>query len=355
VLSLQDEVAAAIADEVRIKLLPNEKARLASAHAVNPEAHEAYLRGLYHLYKRNPNDLEKSAGYFQQAITLDPRYALAYAGLADAYLLRGSMLYMVLPPREAMPKSKAAALQALQIDDKLPEAWATLAYVETLYEWNWAKAEQDFQRAIALNPSYAKAHLWYSMLLAAMGRHDEAIAESKRAHQLDPLSLITNSNMGLMLFFAGRYDAAVEQFHDVLELDPNFFVPHWQLGLVYEQKRMYEQARSEFQKALALSPGNLSVVETLAEIDALSGRKDDARRVLRDLERRSQHEFVSPYIMACLNVALGDSNEAFRWLEKAYDDRDNYLIFVRVDPALQSLRADRRFLDLTRRMGLGAN
>ena len=352
VIALQDEVAAAIADEIRIKLLPAEKARLATAHAVNPDAYEAYLRGMYHIHKRTPADLEKGTTYFQRAVELDPNYALAYAGLADCYALRGSLLYMVLAPQDAMPKSKAAALKALEIDSSLGEAYATLAYVETLYDWDWAKSEDDFRRAIALNPNYAQAHLWYAMHLAAMGRHDESIAEVKRAQELDPLSLIINTAHGLMLYFANRYDDAIVQFHKVLELDPDFFVARWQLGLVYEQKGMYAEARSEFEQARKLSPRNPAILGSLGEVDALSGRRKEALDALHQLTRLSKTEFVSPFVIALLETALGDRDQAFASLDKAYDRRDNYLIFLKVDPAFRTMRPDARFQNLLQRIGL---
>ena len=352
VLALQDEVAAAIADEIRIKLLPSEKARLTTSRAIKPEAYEAYLRGLYHIYKRNQTDLEQSTAYFQRAIELDPNYALAYAGLADSYALQGSLLYMVSAPQDVMPKSKAAAQRALEIDSNLGEAYTTRAYVETLYDWDWARSEEDFKRAIALKPNYAQAHLWYAMHLAALGRHSESIAEVKRAQELDPLSLIMNTSVGLMLYFANQYDEAIEQFRKVLELDPDFFVARWELGLVYEVKGMYEEARSEFQKARALSPGNPSILESLAEVDALSGRRTELREILRQLDQLSKHEFVSPYALALLNVALGAKDQAFESLEKAYDRRDNNLIFLNVDPALRTLRSDARFQRLLQRLGL---
>jgi tetratricopeptide (TPR) repeat protein len=352
VLALQDEVADAIAHEIRIQLTAGEQAHLARPRAVDPEAHEAYLRGLYHISKRTDTELEKSIAYFQQAIERDPNYALAYAGLADAYALRGSLLYMVLPPKEVIPKSKAAAMKALQIDDSLGEAYATLAYIETLYDWDWAKSREDFKRAIELNPNYAQAHLWYAMHLAAMGRQDGSIAEMKRARELDPMSLIINTSEGLMFYFAGRYDAAIEQFHKALELDPDFFVAHWQLGLAYEQKRMYEEALSEFQKAMTLSPANSTILESLGETYALSGRRSEALKVLNQLTQLSKQEFVSPYVIAALNVTLGDNDQAFEWLEKAYHQRDNNVIFLKVDPSLRAIRPDHRFQELLRRIGL---
>jgi serine/threonine-protein kinase len=351
-LALQDEVAAAIAHEIRIKLTPSEQARLATPRAINPEAHEAYLRGLYHISKRNEIDLGKSIAYFQQAIDRDSNYALAYAGLADAYALRGSFLYMALPPREVMPKSKDAALRALQIDNSLGEVHATLAYTEMIYDWNWVKSEEDFKRAIEISPNYAQAHHWYALYLAARGRQDESVAEMKRAQELDPLSLIINTNVGWTLYYAGRYDAAIEQLRKALELDPDFFVAHWELGLAYDQKGLHEEARSEFQKARMFSPGNAVILASLGEAYAGLGRKNDAREILHQLIQLSKQRFVSPYVIAELNASLGVEDQAFQWLEKAYAQRDNNLIFLKVDPRLRTIRSDPRFQDLLRRIGL---
>lgn len=352
VIALQDEVASAIASEIRITLLPTEKTRLTTARATKPEAYEAYLRGLYHIYKRDQADLEKSTEDFQRSVELDPEYALAYVGLADSYALRGALLYMELPPKDVMPKSKSAALKALEIDGGLGEAYATLAHVETLYDWDWAKSEEDFKRAIALKPNYAPAHLWYAMHLAARRRHDESFTEAKRAQELDPLSLISNTNVGLMFYFAGRYDDAIHQFHKVLELDPGFFVAHWTLGLAYEAKGMLDESRAEIDKARALSPDNPAILESLAETDALGGRTQQAHETLNALTQSSKKGFVSPYLIALLDTALGAKDEAFRSLAQACDLRDNNLIFLNVDPSLRTLRPDPRFQKLVERIGL---
>ena len=355
VLGLQDEVANAIAHEIGVKLTPSERAHLTTSHSVSPEAHEAYLRGLYYMSKRDEEGVDKSIAYFQQATTLDPNYALAYAGLADAYALQGSLLYIVLPPKQVIPKSKAAAMKALQLDQDLAEAHVTLAYIETIYDWDWANSEEDFKRAIALNPNYSQAHLWYGMHLAALGRQNEAIAQVKRAHELDPLSLINNSAQGLMLYFGGEYDAAIDQLHATLELDSDFFVAHWLLGMAYEQKRQYEDARSEFQKARRLAPRNSAILESLGEIAALSGRKKESLEILRELNQLSKQEFVSPYNLALLNVALGDKDRALDSLQEAYAQRDSNIIYLKLDPALQSIRSDARFQELLRRIGLSKN
>jgi len=352
VLALQDEVANAIAQEIGIKLTPNEQAQLQTNRLVDPEAHEMYLRGLYHIGKRTDQELETASRFFQQAIARDPQYALAYAGLADVYALRGTFLYMAVPPKDVMPEGKAAALKALQLDPDLAEVHATLAYIEMTYDRNWQKSEVDFKRAIELNPSYAQAHHWYALYLAVNDRRDEAVAEVKRAWELDPLSPIIQTNVGWILYYAGRYDEALAQYRRVLELNPSFFVVHWELGLVYEQKGLYEQARSEFQKARVLSPGNAVILASLADADAASGRKAEAEKILRDLNELSKQRFVSPYVIAELCAALGKQDRAFQFLQRAYDERDSFLVILKVDPRFKKVRSDRRFKELLQQINL---
>jgi len=352
VLALQSEVAQAIASEVRAKVTAEERVRLASAQPVNPEAYDAYLRGRFYQNKRTESALRKSVEYFQQAIQKDPSYALAHAGLADSYTLLGQLLYAVLPPSETMPKSKAAALWALQIDNTLGEARTSLAYIELIYDWDWVKSQEDFKRAIEFNPNYAQAHHWYAVYLGAMGRHLESIAEMKRAQKLDPLSSIVNTSVGWMLYYSRRYDEAIGQFRKVLELDPDFFVTHWELGLAYEQKGMYEEARSEFERARTLSPDNTVILASLGYVYALSGRRTEALEILNELTKLSKQRFVSPYVIGELNVGLGANDQAFKWFEEAYHQRDNWLIFLKVDPRLDAIRSSARFQALLSRLGL---
>jgi len=290
--------------------------------------------------------------YFQQAIQKDPSYALAHAGLADSYTLLGQLLYAVLPPSETMPKSKAAALWALQIDNTLGEARTSLAYIELIYDWDWVKSQEDFKRAIEFNPNYAQAHHWYALYLAVMGRQLESIAEMKRAQKLDPLSSIVNTSVGWMLYYSRRYDEAIGQFRKVLELDPDFFVTHWELGLAYEQKGMYEEARSEFERARTLSPDNPVILASLGYVYALSGRRTEALEILNELTKLSKQRFVSPYVIGELNVGLGANDQAFKWFEEAYHQRDNWLIFLKVDPRLDAIRSSARFQALLSRLGL---
>jgi len=347
VLTLQSEVAQAIANEVKIKLTPQEQARLARARPVSPEAHEAYLRGRYHWNLRTEDGLKKSLGYFQQAIEKDPAYALAYAGLADSYVILADG---VMAPREAYPRGKAAAFKALEIDETLAEAHAPLGAAREAYDWDWVGAEKEYKRAIELNPGYATAHQWYAMYLSEMGRHNEAIAETKRAQELDPLSLIINVHGGYIFFFARQYDEAIAQCRRTLELNPGFYQAHVYLGWPYEQQKLYAQAISEYQKAIALEPGNPALAAELARACAAAGKRTEALKVISQLKELSKQRYVSPYLMAQIHAALGDIDQACAWLEKAYEERSGELCTLKVDPRNDPLRSAPRFQDLLRRM-----
>ena len=350
VLALQSEVARAIAGEIKITLTPQEQTRLASARPVNPEAHEAYLKGRFYWNKRTADGLKKSLDYFQQAIERDPAYALSYVGLADCYVLMAAAEYAVLPPREGFPKAEAAARKALQIDDMLAEAHCTLAYSKGLFEWDWPGAEREFQRAFEINPSYATAHQWYALLLKDQGRLAEAFDEIKRAQALDPLSLIINCDAAVMYYWARQYDRSIQEYRKALEMDPNFAVAHWGLGRAYVEKRMFREATAELQKAIVLSGGSAVHLASLGHAYAVAGEKAAARDALSNLKDLSKRANVSPYDIALIHAALGEKDQAFEWLEKAYEQRDSSLIFLKVDPRLDPLRSDPRFQDLLRRM-----
>ncbi|MBI3950869.1 MAG: tetratricopeptide repeat protein [Acidobacteria bacterium] len=350
ILSLQREISGNIAQEIRITLTPQEQARLTSAGQINPAAYEAYLKGRYYWNWRVGEGFNRAIGYFQQAVELDPNYALAYVGLADCYNLLAN--YDLLPPREAVPKAKAAAKKALELDGTLAEAHASLAFARMYYDWDWQGAESQFQRAIDLNPNYAAVHHWYSLYLAMMGRSDEAMAEMRRAQELDPLSLIINTNVGWLYYFARQYDQAIGQCRKVLEMDANFFSARVKLGWTYEQRGMHEQAIAEFQTVLNVSSDDPALRAMLSRGYALSGRRDEAVRILHQLGEQSQRSYVSPYLIALVYTGLGEKDQAFDWLEKAYENRCGWLAWLRVDPKLDSLRSDSRFADLLRRVGL---
>ena len=349
VLTLQGEIARTIADEVKATVTPDVQARLARTRAVNPEAYEAYLRGRYFWNKRTEEAYKKAIAYFEQALEKDPAYALAYTGLADCYGLLAD--YGFVPWKEAYPRAKGAATKALELDEALAEAHTSLAVIKSEYEWDWLGAEREFKRAIELNPNYATAHHWYSDHLGEMGRHEEAIAEIKRAQQLDPLSVIINTIAGLRFHWARRYDEAVEQLRKTLEMDPNFAVAHHWLAQVYEQMGQHESAIAEHQKAITASGASSYAVAALGHAYA-AGKRNEALRILADLNERRKTAYVSPHDIAVIHVALGEKDQAFEWLEKAYQEHAAGIVTLKVDPRLDPMRSDRRFQDLLRRMNL---
>ena len=342
IFAVETEIAKAIADTLQAKLTGSEQHVIAARPTESTEAHQLYLKGRYFWNKRTGNDLKKSIDYFQQAIAVDPNYALAYAGVADAYVwLPG---YTAGTPRDCYPKAKAAATKALQLDDTLAEAHTTLALAIWLYDFDSAQAIREFQRAIELNPNYAIAHQQYgNNTLAALGRFDDAIVEGKRAVELDPLSLVINTDLGSDYYYARRYDEAIAQLHKTLEMDPGFYIAHLVLGQVLDAKGARDAAIVECQKARALND-DPSVLGVLARAYGLSGNKMEAEKILDQLKKLSQERYVSAYSFALVYLGLGDKEEALRWLEQSYQDRAGSDIgFIRVDPLLDPLRGDPRF------------
>ena len=351
VLALQDEVSRTIALEIQVTLTPQEQTRLATARPVNPEAYEAYLKGRYYLSKRSAQDIQKAIEYFQQAVDKDPTYAPAYAGLADSYHLLP--WYGTVSPLEALPKARAAATRALELDDTLADAHASLAYIELFSDWNWARAQAEFRRALELAPGSVPAHYFYGMhYWAPRGQSSEAISELKRALNLDPLSLVININVGQILIYARRYDEAIAQCRKTLELDSRFARGHSILGSAYEQKGMYPEAIAEFRINAEYNPTDTLALARLGHAYALSGQKAEARKILAELHKRSKEGFVSPAEMATVYLALGEKEQALTSLEKAYEVRDGWVIAVNVDPRFDSLRSEPRFQQLVRRIGL---
>jgi len=350
VLTLQREVASAITREIRVKLTPQEQSNLARAHQVDRAAYEAYLKGLYYSDRRTREGLTKGNEYFQQAIALDPNYALAHAGLAKSYVDLGGWLGF-FSPREFLPQAKAEAIKALGIDDTLAEAHFSLAETALEYDWDWSKAEREYRRAIELNPNYAPAHHGYGTYLEALARFDEAIAERKRAQELDPLSPLQTADVGYPFYWAGQYDQAIEHYRSGLELDPNFFWSHLWIGEAYVEKGMHEEAIAEIRKAVVLSASNTRVLATLGYAYGVSGRRSEALKVLNDLRARSKQSYVSPYFIALIYAGLGENNRTLEWLEKAYQERHPYLILLKVQPVFRKLHSDPRFQDLLRRIG----
>ena len=349
-LTLQNQVAGAIAQEVRINLTPQEEAALKNAKSVNPEAYESYLKGRYFWNKRTGEGLQKAIEHFNEAIAKDPQYARAYAGLADSYALLGNADFDVMSPREAYPKAKAAATKALELDDSLGEAHTSLAFCLGLFEWNWDAAEKEYLRAIALNPGYATARQWHALQLSALGRFDEAISEMRKAESLDPLSLIISADVADVLFAAHRYDEAIEQSRKAIEMDPNFAIAHYELGQALAQKKMYSPAIAELQKAKELSGGDTTCVAVLAYAYAASGKPGEAIRLLNELKSRPNHRVSYAAHEALIYAGLDDKDQALALLEKAYEEHFDALALR--SPAFDPLRSDRRFRDLMGRIGL---
>jgi TolB-like protein/DNA-binding winged helix-turn-helix (wHTH) protein/Flp pilus assembly protein TadD len=349
-LALQSKVARDIAAQIRATLDPLERAALERSKTVNPAAYEAYLKGRYFWNKRTRDGLKKAIEYFNRAIEMDPIYAEAYSGLADSYALSGDWEYGVLSPQEAFSQAKAAATKAIALDDSLSEAHTSLAFALDLYGWNWEAAEEEYKRAIQLNPGYATAHLWYAWHLMVIGRNSEGIRELRKAESLDPLSLIISADMADALCIAHLYDESVQQSRKTLELDPNFSVAHYELGQAFTQQHLYDEAIAEFQRAIELSGHNGAFDSNLAYAYAALGRKEEAMKIVNDLETRNDQNPSADANVALVYLGIGDQDRAMIWLNKAYEPRFNPSILLR--PAFDALRSDARFKDLRRRIGL---
>jgi TolB-like protein/DNA-binding winged helix-turn-helix (wHTH) protein/Flp pilus assembly protein TadD len=348
-LTLQNQVAESIAEQIRVNLDPQEQATLRHGNPLDPRAHEAYLKGRYFWNKRTSNDLEKAVAYFNEAVERDPAYAQAYSGLADTYALLGDWEYGVLAPGEAFPRAKAAAVKALELDSTLGEAHTSLAFSLDGFDWDSKSADKEFRRGIELNPGYATAHHWYAWHLALLRRNRDAIDEMKKAENLDPLSLIINADLAELLLIAQLTDESIHQSRKTIEMDVNFPLAHNQLALAYLQRQQHDDAISELRKAVQLSGGSPTCTANLARAFAISGRRDEALQLLEDLKRRSRGASNAPAI-AVVYAALGDNNEAITWLEKGFAERFNPGVLLR--PGFDILRADRRFQDIERRVGL---
>jgi TolB-like protein/DNA-binding winged helix-turn-helix (wHTH) protein/Tfp pilus assembly protein PilF len=349
-LALQNKVARAIADQIQIKLNPQEQAVLKSVKVVNPQAYESYLKGRYFWNKRTADGLKVALAYFNEAIDEDPKYAQAYSGLADTYALLGDWQYAVMTPKEALPKAKAAAVKALELDGALGEAHNSLAFCLDAFDWNLDSAGKEFRYAIELNPSYATAHHWYAWHLSVLGRFDEALVEMRKAENLDPLSLIINADLAELLAIAHFYDESIRQSRKTIEMDPSFALAHNQLAQAYLQKNMNDEAVAELQKAVLLSGNSPTCIANLARAYATSGNRGEAVKLLSKLKKHSIPNYSDASDIAVIYAALGDSDQAMSWLEKAYEERFNPSVLLR--PGFDPLRSDPRFEDLVRRVGL---
>jgi tetratricopeptide (TPR) repeat protein len=349
---LQSEVARTIAQEIRVKLTPQEQARMVAARPVNPEAYQAYLKGRFHWNKRTPDGLQKAVDSFEQAVSLDPGWPLGYAGLADAYGIMPQ--YTPMHPSEATRKARAAAAKALELDESLGEAHATLAMIAAEYDWDWATADREYQRALVLSPNYATGHQWYARLLVFTGRHDEAIREITKAQKLDPLSLIINLNVGIVHQYAGDFEQAETWFRKTLELDAGFdFARSTLARSLFLQGRLAGAIR-EAREAVRLSDNNTWNIGTLGYVCAKGGQPEEARRILDELGARSKEAYDGPADIALVHAGLDEKDKMFEWLERAYQDRGGSLLFTLIDPLLADMRSDPRFADLLRRVGLPA-
>jgi adenylate cyclase len=348
VFAMQDEITRAIVNALKIKLavaLPGHK-------KPNTEAYDLYLKGRYFLNRKNEADARRAIDYFEQALAKDPNDAPAYAGLADSY---SSFVFPlgVVTPREAMPKAKEAAQRALAIDNALGEAHASLAYIAFFYDWDWAAAERGFKRALELNPNNADTHHWYSHFLMGQGRIEESLIQSKRALELSPFDILFNIHLGWHYFYARQYDQALEQIEKTVEMDKNFAQTYPWLGLILEQKGRYAEAIAAFQNAIKLFPGGSSIAEAeLAHTYAASGNREEAQKIVAELQELAKTKYVSSFQIAAIYTGLGEKDQAFAWLEKAQEERSDGLVNLKAEQRFDSLRSDPRFKDLARRMGL---
>jgi TolB-like protein/Flp pilus assembly protein TadD len=342
IFAVETEIAKAIADTLQAKLSGSEQHAIAARPTENTGAHQLYLKGRFFWNKRTGNDLRKSIDYFQQAIAADPNYALAYAGVADAYVFLPG--YTAGAPGDCYPKAKEAALKALELDDTLAEAHTTLALAMWYYGFDFAQANREFQRAIELNPNYATGHQQYgNNTLSALGRFDDAIAEGKKAVDLDPLSLVINADLGVNYCYARRYDDAIAQLRKTIEMDPGYYFAHINLAQVLEMKGARDAAIAEYQKARALND-DPAVLGYLGRVYGISGNKTETQKILEELKKLSKERYVSDYSFALVYIGLGDKEEALRWLEQSYQDRAGSDVgWIRVDPLLDPLRNEPRF------------
>jgi serine/threonine protein kinase/TolB-like protein/Tfp pilus assembly protein PilF len=349
-LAVKSDIAREVSQRLRSQLSGEDQQKLTKGSTQNPEAYQLYLKGNYYTSKFTNEGFRKGIEYFNQAIAMDPNYALAYSGLAFNYNNAGDWM---TPPKEAAPKAKDAARKAVAIDDGLADAHLSLATTAHWYEWDWATAEREFKRAIELGPNDPRPHGYYSWYLATMGRTDQALAEAKRGQQLDPVSLEANLFVGSILVFSRQSDQAIEQLRSGIELDPTYWYAHDFLGRAYEQKGRLPEAIAEFQRALELEADNAENWANLGHAYAQSGKKAEAQKIIDHLKEVSAHSYVAPYNFAVIYAGLGDKDQTFAWLARAYTDRSGFLAFYfNTDSRMASLRSDSRFADLLRRIGL---
>jgi TolB-like protein/DNA-binding winged helix-turn-helix (wHTH) protein/Tfp pilus assembly protein PilF len=350
VLALQYDLSSEIAEKLRLKLTGDEKQRLAKRYTEDAEAYQFYLKGRYYWNKRSPEGTRKAVSYFQQAIDKDPSYALAYAGLADAYTYLS--FFNLAPPRDAMPRAKAAAMKALEIDEHLAEAHVPLAYISFAYDWDWTAAGKHFDQALALNPTLTRAHNFYPLYLSSRGMSQQALAVAKSALDLDPASPSVSHYLALQLYLARQFDQAIEQCHKTLDLDPNFAIAYQVLGQAYLGEGMNREAEPILEKYSALSQGSADSLALLGYSHARLGERNQALRTLEELKATSKKSYVPAFYVAMIYAALEDKDQAFMQLEKGYDERFSRFAYLKLEALWDPLRSDERFSDLVRRVGI---
>jgi len=350
-VAIKQAIVQEVTAKLKLKLSSEEQRRLVNRDSTNAEAYQFYLRGRYFWNKRTSDGIKQAIEHFQQSIERDPNFALGYVGLADSYI--ALTFYNFAAPHETMPKAKESAIKALALDNTLAEAHVSFAHILMNYDWNWSAAETEFKRSIELRPDYATAHEWYAIhYLTATGRLEEAVQEMKKALELEPASLVMNTFMGATLYYAGRYDEAIDHCRRTIEMDPNFAVGHWHLGLAYEQKRVLDAATEEFKKAISLSGGSPLMRAALGRAYAEAREKHEANKMLDELNELAKQQYVSAYEVATMYVALGNNEQAFQSLEKAYAEHSFHLVYLNVSPQFKSVRSDLRFQQLVQRVGL---
>lgn len=348
VLAAQDAIADGVIGALALRLSGDERVLLAKRSTVHPDAYQLYLRGRYHWNQRSEAGLRKATEYFAQAIAVDPGYARAYSGLADAYTALGYLSY--LSPSDAFPKAKQAALRALELDGTLSEPHASMGYVRLYYDWDWIAADQELRRSIALNPNYPTAHHWHAVYLTAMGQFERARAAIARAQELDPTSLSINTDLGFLLYYSRQYDAAIKQLSTVLDMNREFPLAHLWLGRAYQEQAMYNEAIAAFRRTETVLRGWPVAVAAIGHVQGISGRRGEARQTLDELKRLARERYVTPYGVALIHAGLGERQQALSWLERALDDRAHWLVWLKLDPRFDPLRADPGFSELLRRI-----
>ncbi|HKC63130.1 MAG TPA: tetratricopeptide repeat protein [Pyrinomonadaceae bacterium] len=348
IFEVQEEISQEVSEKLKLRLTGDQRRQLTKPYTEDIEAYHLYLKGRYFWNKRTGEALKIAIDFFQQAITKDPDYSLAYTGLADSYAI--IPYYSNLPPKPAFEEAKSAIDKALEIDDTLAEAHASLGYVKEYYEWDWTGAGKEYQRAIELNPNYATAHQWYGMYFMKLGRFEEATRELRQALRFDPRSLIINADLGLPFCFKGQYEEAIEQYRKILDVDQNFIWARFFLGWAYERSGRFAEAIEEFRNA-KLIDDRPEVSAMMGHTYAVAGKRNEARKILNILAKLSKRHYISPYYIALIFAGLDERESAFGWLEKAYSDRSEWLVWLKVDPRFDGLRSDPRFTGLLRRIG----